>query len=521
MHRTGFITIFKSMKWIFLLCFLLFMVKNGSAQITFQKTYGGPCCDWGTSVKQTADGGYIIAGTNNGPDLYLFRTNGNGDLLWAKSYGGTGYDFGYAVQQTTDGGFVLVGNTDSFGAGAKDVYLIRTDANGDALWTKTFGGAGNDEGFSVQQTSDGGYIMTGRTNSFGTYDVYVIKTDASGNLLWSKTYGGTLGDKGSSVEQTTDGGYIITGETSSFGAGASDIYLIRTDSIGSVLWSKTFGETFEEHAYSGQQTSDGGFILTGETQNGSSVCLIKSDANGNALWSKNYSTMDDDNGYSVQQSSDGGYIIAGKILSLSAPNSDAYLIKTNSTGDTLWTKTLGGSGYDACNAVEQTNDGGYILVGSIGSFGSPYHVYLIKTDVNGNSGCNETNAITYVSVPATIVTTPATLTASPNTVVTTPATNIVVGGADSTLCTTVGINELSETNTFLVFPNPFSNELIVTSGDGMYAEFILYDMSLRKLLQQKVTSGVSINTEILAKGIYLYELRNESGLRKQGKVVKD
>jgi len=509
------------MKRIFLPFLIIFMCKSLSAQITFQKTYGVSCCDWGSSVQQTTDGGYIIGGTSGGPDLYLIRTDVNGDLLWTRSFGGTGYDFGNSVRQTTDGGFILVGNTQSFGAGGKDVYLIKTDSNGDTLWTKTYGGTGTDDGYSVQQTTDGGYIVTGTTNSFGTYDVYLIKSDANGNLLWSKTYGGALGDVGSSVQQTTDGGYIITGETSSFGAGANDVYLIRTDSIGGMLWSRTFGEIFAENGYEVQQTSDGGYIITGETESGSSVYLIKCDSTGYGGWSKTFGTIDDDNGYSVQQSADGGYIIAGKIFSFGAPNSDAYLIKTDSAGDLLWTKTFGGAGNDGCNAVQNTSDGGYILTGSLGSFGNPYHVYLIKTDENGDSGCNQINTSTLVNIPATVITSPFTSVASPTSIETSPATIVLSGGADSTFCTTVGINEIATHNAILVFPNPFLNELKVTTDDNLHSEIILYDIASRKLLQQKFTNSVSLNTEHLAKGLYIYEVLDKNGLCRKGKVVKN
>ena len=257
---------------------------------------------------------------------------------WTKTFGGTDEDIGGSVQQTTDGGYIISGGTNSFGNGDSDVYLIKTDENGDSLWTKTFGGTDEDLGSSVQQTTDGGYIISGGTKSFGNgdRDVYLTKTDGNGNEQWTKTFGGGDRDFGGSVQQTTDGGYIITGFTSSFGNGDRDFYLIKTDGSGNEQWTKTFGGT------------------------GIDV------------------------GFSVQQTNDGGYIIVGLIGVLG--NNDVYLIKTDENGDSLWTKTFGGtSSDDGCFSVQQTTDGGYIITGFTFSFGNGgSDVYLIKTDENGN-----------------------------------------------------------------------------------------------------------------------------------------
>jgi len=207
----------------------------------WERTYGGTNNDWGASVQHTTDGGYIIAGItssfgNGDEDVLLTKTDGNGIELWTKTFGGTNSDGAHSVQQTTDGGFIITGATESFGLGngTGDVYLIKTDENGIELWTKTFGGTNAEEGNSVQQTTDGGYIIAGHTNSFGNgqRDVYLIKTDENGDSLWTRTCGGIEEDEGHSIQQTTDGGYIITGITESFGNGIYDVYLIKTDGNG-------------------------------------------------------------------------------------------------------------------------------------------------------------------------------------------------------------------------------------------------------------------------------------------------
>ncbi len=366
----------------------------------WEKTYGGTGLDEGNSVQQTNDGGYIITGYTESfgsgfRDVYLIKTNANGDTLWTKTYGGTGYDDGLSVQQTNDNGYIIAGATNSFGAVNCDVYLIKTDANGDTLWTKTYGGTDYDIGYSGQQTNDNGYIIAGYTYSFGAGmgDVYLLKTDSVGDTLWTKTFGGAGDDMGNSVKQTNDNGYIIAGKTYSFGSGMGDIYLIKTDFIGDTLWTKTYGGTGWDEGTSVQQTIDNGYIIAGTTTSfgagGYDVYLIKTNENGDTLWTKTYGGTLDDFGWSVKQTIDNGYIIAGHTYNFGAVNSDVYLIKTNENGDTLWTNTYGGIDGDFGRSVQQTIDGGYIVAGYTNSFGAELtDVYLIKTDSLGNSITN-------------------------------------------------------------------------------------------------------------------------------------
>ncbi len=353
------------------------------------RTYGGISLEWSRCVSATSDGGYIIAGMTwsfgaGREDVYLVKTDSDGDTLWTRTYGGSDHDRGNSVQQTSDGGYIIAGMTWSFGAGREDVYLVKTDSSGDTLWTRTYGGWRSEAGNSVQQTSDGGYIIAGYAERLGaSADVVLLKTDSSGNTLWTRTYGGSSDEKGYSAQLTSDGGYIIAGYTWSFGAGRSDVYLLKTDSSGDTLWTRTCGGSDSDWSYSVQQTSDGGYIIAGETESfgagDDDVYLVKTDSDGDTLWTRTYGGSGYDRGRSVQQTSDGGYIIAGYTNSFGAGNTDVWLLKTDSSGDTLWTRIYGGRPYDYGRSVEQTSDGGYIIAGDTRSFGTgDYDVWLLR-----------------------------------------------------------------------------------------------------------------------------------------------
>ena len=388
------------MKKLLLLLSVLFLISWGCEGVEledgltlFTKNFGGNLWDYGNSVQQTIDGGYIITGEissseNGSSDIWLIKTDSEGQEEWNQTFDGNDRDYGKSVKQTVDGGYIIIGSTGS--DYYYDVWLIKTDPKGTEEWNQTFGGDNKDYGNSVQQTIDGGYIITGEISSSvnGSSDVLLIKTDQQGQEEWIQTFGGSDYDIGNSIEQTYDGGYIITGSTRSYGNGSSDVLLVKTDQQGQEEWIQTFGGGYIDIGNSIKQTSDNGYIITGYTQsygNGSrDVWLIKTNYQGNEEWSQTFGGSYVDIGNSVQQTIDGGYIIAGSRGT--DYYSDLWLIKTDYQGKEEWNQIFGGNDYDFGNSVQQTTDDGYIIIGHTKSYGNGgYDIFLIKTDSEGNT----------------------------------------------------------------------------------------------------------------------------------------
>jgi hypothetical protein len=360
---------------------------NFSPVITFESTVGHAEDEEGSSVQQTSDGGYVVTGyvrtDSTNPDIYLAKYTANGDTAWTRTFGGAGWDCGKSVQQTSDGGFILTG--DIAVSGPEHVCLLKTNGIGEMIWTKRFGRTPSDEGHWVQQARDGGYIIAGITGNIEAGEVYLIKTNGDGDTVWTKAFGRSEDNGANFVQQTADGGYIVTGYTYRVGR---DVYLIKTDSIGDTVWTRTYGGVRMDEGCCVRQTSDGGYIVTGFTSSvaaGTDVYLVKTNGNGDLLWTRTYGGGNNEYGYCVRQTRDGGYILAGETGSFGEGMSDAYLIKTKSNGDTVWTRTFGGTGLDYANSVQQMQDGGYVLAGSIFFLNNRNrNIFLIKTDGNGN-----------------------------------------------------------------------------------------------------------------------------------------
>ena len=369
------------------------------AQVTFERTYGGTEDDGGQSVVQTVDGGYYVVGYtfstgSGGADVFVIATDQSGEERWTQTFGGAQDDYGYGVAMTARGDCLAAGYLMMLGHA--DVALHGNTADGGQLWIQVIGGSSDDMAYSVARNSDGGFIVAGATYSFGAGvpNAYVIRTDSLGDTLWTRTYGGAGEDYAFSARQTADSGFIICGTTYSYGAGQSDIYLVKTNAAGDTQWTRTYGGAQPEHGHSVRQTADSGYVICGTTLSfgagAADIWLIRTDANGDTLWTRTFGGDTADLGHSVAQTADHGFILCGQTASFGAGNYDAWLIKTDSTGETLWTRTFGGGSDDVGYSVQPTTDGGYIIAGatkSLGAGGADF--YLVKTDANGRVAVTE------------------------------------------------------------------------------------------------------------------------------------
>ena len=357
--------------------------------------------------------------------LFLVNVLFAQNIEWQKSFGGDSTDYANDILQTTDGGYIMVGSSTSIEGdvtgnhGSSDAWIVKLDSSGNLAWQKCLGGSGWDEANAIQQTTDGGYIVAGYSNSLdgdvtgihGSDDYWVVKLTANGTLAWQKCFGGHDQDRAYSIQQTTDGGYIVAGWSSSYDGqvignhGSDDFWIVKLDSSGNLSWQKSLGGSGRDWAFSIQQTTDGGYIVvgysystdeevTGNHGNGDSW-IVKLAANGNLSWQKCLGGSEDDGAFSIQQTTDGGYIVAGTSYSTDGEVtgnhglSDYWIVKLTINGNLSWQKNFGGSNYDEAYSVEQTIDGGYIVGGYsesmdgevTGNHGGDY--WIVKLAANG------------------------------------------------------------------------------------------------------------------------------------------
>jgi len=411
-----------SLVLVLMFCAALPLLNLGAVQTSedpnssWAKTFGENNRDVALSVIQTSDGGYVITGYTESygagdSDVWLVKTDNSGNMQWSKTFGGTDLDGALSVIQTSDGGYALAGYTWSYGAGWFDFWLVKTDSLGNEEWNSTFGDNGYDMARSVIQTSDGGYALAGYTNSYGAggFDFWLVKTDSLGNEEWNSTFGDGNEDSACSVIQTSDGGYVITGDTKSYDAVWQNFWLVKTDNSGNMQWSKTLSDTYlESRAFSAIQTADGGYAMTGYTRRldeSSNSILIKIDSLGNEQWSKIFGGSGSDIARSVIQTSDGGYAFVGDTSSYGAGWDDFWLVKTDSSGNEEWSRTFGGENHDYAYSVIQTSDGGYALAGPTSSYGAgESDFWLVKTDSSGNVEGLSSTGIQTIYVVVGIVT---------------------------------------------------------------------------------------------------------------------
>ncbi len=324
---------------------VLIIKTDKYGEVLWTTTFGGDDNESASAILPTPDGGYLVAATTasfgaGGQDVYIIKIDADGNEQWHKTYGDVLDDRATAMVRAPNGGYLIVGATQKDVTG-RDAYVLRIDEQGNKLWSKNYGGNGGEIAHDVQVTRDGNYIIVGSTTSSGAgqFDVYLFKIDDNGNVQWEKTYGGDIWDIGFSVQQTDDNGFVVAGYTTSFGAQARDFYLIKTDEMGNLQWSKVFGGEHNDEAGVVRQTSDGGFLLAGFTVNFfsankeySDLYLVKTDAQGNVLWSKNFGGEKSEGASDLLLDDEGGVIIIGTTNSYSKDN-DIFWLKLNEMGN--------------------------------------------------------------------------------------------------------------------------------------------------------------------------------------------
>ena len=341
----------------------------------WSKSYGESGDDAAYTMIQTSDGGFAIAGFtysfDSDGDGWLVKTDANGDMQWNKTYGGSSYDAISSIIETTDNGFAMTGCTTSYGSGSDNLWLVKTDANGNMQWNKTYGRGNKEFGYSIIQTNDGGYALGSTTWNENTYaDFWLVKTDANGNMQWNCVYGSQdeTRDTLRSVIQTNDGGFALAGESWNIDT-KGNFWLVKTDAGGNIQWNKTYDSGYNEYPNFATRTSDGGYAIVGEvttkTSTGRDFEIMKIDANGNLQWNKFYGGQSTDIAYSVIQTSDGGYAITGDTGSFDRYG-EAWLVKTDANGNMQWDKPCGGEhSSEIAYSVIQTNDNNYVIGGCI------------------------------------------------------------------------------------------------------------------------------------------------------------
>jgi hypothetical protein len=532
--------------FIFIFTFKCFLFYGQTPGIEWQKCYGGSIADGAKSIQQTIDGGYIIAGetySNDGDvsgnhdttgsyyDFWILKINSIGSIQWQKCFGGSSYDKANSIRQTYDGGYIVAGSTGSHDGDVDgnndtvsfhyDFWIIKLDSIGAIQWKKCFGGSSKDEANSIRQTYDGGYIVAGSTSSHdgdvnGNHDsisyhddAWIIKLDSVGGIQWKKCFGGSNDDEAWSIQQTLDSGYIYTGTTFSNNGdvsgnhGFSDCWVCKLNSAGNIQWEKCLGGSNLDNARSIQQTIDGGYIIAGNTQSNDGdvsgnhnstgqffdYWIIKLNSIGVIKWQRCMGGSGQDIASDIKQTIDKGYIVSGWTQSNNGDVSgihgqdtiynspDYWIVKIDSVGIIQWQKCLGGSGQDYAYSIEQSNDLGYIVAGSAQSNDG---------DVVGYNGGEDVW--------------------------------IVKIGYD------VGINKITETDELKIYPNPSDNYITIGPTGNLIkekSEIEIYNHTGQNIfnITTKITS-VTIDISGFANGMYFIKIKNKNGVSVK-KIIKE
>ncbi len=509
-----------------LLCLSLLTISlSAQPTIEWQKTLGGSGLEEIYSTQQTTDNGYIAAGftySNNGDvtgfhggiDAWVVKFSSTGSIEWKKTYGGTDVDWAYEIQQTFDGGYILAGYTASNNGdvsgnhGGKDAWVVKLNGSGGIQWQKSLGGSGWDEAWAIRQTTDGGYIMAGRsasqngdvTGNHGSLDYWIVKLSSIGGIEWQKSLGGTGEDNAYAVKQTSDGGYIVAGESLSQNGditgnhGDADYWVVKLSATGSLEWQKSFGGSSLDRSNDIVQADDGGYVVVGQASSnngditqhylGYDIWVVKMDPSGEIQWQKSLGGSDQDWGSAIQKTSDGGYVIAGSAWSTDGDLQncncivDIWVVKVSSEGILQWQKSLGGSMGEDGNAIYQTSDGGYVVAGM---------AWSDDGDVTGHQAKSDFWIVKL-----------------------SPAS--------------VGLDEIPDAfgGRLEIYPNPAHQSIsLKTSSAETSLSVSIRDLLGREISRQNIQSGEPVDLAHIPSGLYLVLATTTSGRAFSGKLRKE
>lgn len=492
---------------LFLFIFkLAFICTPSFSQITFQKTYGTASDDFLHFVQQTSDNGYILIGITQISGIshrafFIVKTDSLGNTCWTRIIDDSSAAFQRCIKQTFDNGYIILGSE----------FLIKIDSIGNLEWAKEFNALTGDFD-AIQQTPDSGFIFTGTSYNGSNTDIFLIRTNKIGDTLWTKTYNSFDDDWASSVNLVKDGGYIVTGTTTWSVANIGMCFILKTDSLGNMQWSRCY----EVHGgISIQQTYDGGFILTAEDN---ATLILKLDSAGFQLWSRLYDLNSGSTICQVQQTSDSGFVIVSTLQQNN--NRNIFLVKTDSIGIPIWIKSFGSTGDEMGYSVQEVKNGGYIVAGVTNSIaGNGWDFYVIKTDENGNSGCME-QSMPLTQTSGTITPWGVGITVShfsgPFISRTFP---IGSGGAVSTLCESIYVPSLLVEKGPTLFPNPSSGNFEISFSPNKTSGSIQITNILGEVVCQRSfynSSEEQFSLKELIPGIYFakMDIENKSHVRK-------
>lgn len=468
---------------------------DASLQPEWSYTYGGQQEETCFHLRQTADSGFVLSGystsfTNGSRDAMILKTNKDGVLEWSKIIGGTLEDRFTWCEPKPDGTITCAGNTKSAGAGDDDMLMVKFDSNGDTLWTRMFGGSVYDAGICIANLISGGYVMSGRVYSFGTglRDACLLRTDENGNLEWFRTYGGPFTDEGMIVKQTADRGFLISGASESFApAGYYDVYTVRTDSTGLLLWSRNYGGNKTDATYDFIENPDGGFTILGFSES----------FNSNLFQPHSPEMLGDD-------------------------SASVYVIRTNAQGDTLWTRVFGGNKFDEAYALIPSDSGGYVIGAFSRSFNNDnrYDVYLVFADSAGYAGCNTYYPPSYVIIPQTIpmIHAPDINSGIPVNTPSIATGNINYTFSDPCFFTSVNENNLEKFE-LEIYPNPSVGKIYISTSAGQKLKINITDLTGSFVYSDDFESHSQINTQQFQSGMYFITLTDDKGISATKRVV--